>query len=72
MEKEAGGYFNKRYIKQDEVGICKACGRLLDKKWNKRMRYGEAPGYCNKKCERKKERDGRPRRIRKNHGVVGW
>lgn len=29
---------------------CKSCGRVLDKKWNKRMRYGEAEGYCNKKC----------------------
>jgi hypothetical protein len=35
------------------------------------MRYGEAPGYYNKKCERGKQRADRPR-VRKKYGIAGY
>lgn len=52
------------------MDTCKACGRPLNKKWNKRMRYGEAEGFCNNRCARLKERQDRPRAARKNHGIL--
>ncbi len=50
--------------------FCGNCGRLLDKKWNKRMRYGEAPGFCNNKCKEGRARKNRPKEHKK-FGVAG-
>jgi len=53
-----------------DMNFCIACGRPLDKKLNKRMRYGEANGYCNNKCARMQIRKERPRN-RPKYGVAG-
>jgi len=52
------------------MNFCIACGRPLDKKWNKHMRYGEVEGYCNFKCQRMQIRKNRPRNKPK-YGVAG-
>ncbi len=55
----------------NKTEFCLACGRVLNKKYNKRMRYGEAPGYCNYKCQRKQAREDSPKN-RKKYGLTGY
>ncbi len=61
----------KTILRRDGVKFCNACGRALNKKLNKRMRYDEASGYCNQKCQKAQKREDRPKN-RKKYGATGY
>ena len=64
----------KRNYGENAMKFCKACGMPLDKRLNKRFEGPDVKGreFCNQKCKARFERMKRPRRARKNHGVIGW
>ena len=50
---------------------CKKCGLILDRRWNRRFKHGEAEGFCNKKCKDKYLNPREPKQ-RKKYGVGGY